>query len=147
MRGQDLSHHEIRILGILERHVPALDLTTETDGKFGCFPKFDGAVRQLHGHGGQVRPAGLPIFPPMPFQHATIGGRRSLLELPSVAVASERRLVFLQRGLAESLGTKQFTSLRPGGPPATRRAAAAIGFELRRQAQVLIPAALQQVAG
>ena len=83
----------------------------------------------------------------MPFQHATIGWRRPLLELPRVTVTSERGFVFLQGGVVESLGAKQFTSLRTGVLPANRRATAAIRFELCRQAQVRIPAALQQVAG
>jgi hypothetical protein len=49
-RGLGLPHHKIRVLGVLECHVPTLDLLIETDRKFDCHTLFDRAVRQFRRH-------------------------------------------------------------------------------------------------
>ena len=141
------SHHEIGSLGVLERHVPALDLTVETDREFHRCTLFGSAVRQFHSNRRQVRPTGLPISPPVSLQHAAIGWRGPLLALPSVALTAECLPELVQRSMTESLGPKQFTRLRAWVIPVDRRAAATIRFKLRRQAPELVLSAQRQIAG
>ena len=74
------------------------------------------AIRQFHQNWRQVRSARLPIPPPMSLQHATIRWRWPLLELTSVAVASQRRLECVQRRLHRFFEAKAILPRWSAGP-------------------------------